>query len=262
MLGAFLGDISGSRFEFGGIKSKVFRLFTDECVPTDDSVLTAAVAETCMGADLHDEEAFKQRLAWELKRFARAYPDAGYGGAFARWVRSNRDEPYGSFGNGSAMRVSPVAWAAASLDEAERLAEWSAAVTHNHPEGIKGACAVAAAIYLARDGATKDEIRQYIASNYYDLGMTVDGIRPGYDFDVTCQGSVPQAIVCFLEGESYEDTVRNAISLGGDTDTQAAIAGSIAEAFFGIPDEIAEEGMEFLDDVLLDVYDRFKEQFM
>ena len=168
--------------------------------------------------------------------------------------------PYGSYGNGSAMRVSPVAYVAGTLDEAEKLAKWSAEVTHDHPEGIKGAQAVAAAIYLAKEGHDKDEIRAYIEEKYYDLDFTLDEIRPSYSFDVTCMGSVPQAIMCFLEAEDFEDAVRNAISLGGDGDTIGAIAGAIAEAYFGIPDELQEEAMEYMDDTEKDYYFEYADQ--
>ena len=171
-------------------------------------------------------------------------------------------EPYNSYGNGSAMRVSPVAWVAETLEDAEEFAAWSAEVTHNHPEGIKGAEAVAAAIFLARDGKSKEKIREYIEEKYYDLDFTIDEIRPSYSFDVTCQGSVPQAIECFLESEDFEDAIRNAISLGGDGDTQAAIAGAIAEAYYGIPDELSEKIMEYLDDTLGEYYWEWKENYM
>ena len=165
--------------------------------------------------------------------------------------------PYNSFGNGSAMRVSPTAYAVDNLDDVELLARWSAEVTHNHPEGVKGAQAVAGAIFLARKGALKEDIKNYVENRYYDLGFTLDEIRPEYDFDVTCQGSVPQAIKCFLEADNYEDAIRNAVSLGGDTDTQAAMAGAIAEAFFGIPKEIQEEGLSHLDDTLKKYYSEY-----
>jgi type I restriction enzyme M protein len=240
----------GSPYEFGSHKRKDFPLFLPECRPTDDSVMTVAVGCACGEADLYDEENFKTVLAEKMRELGRIYPDAGYGGMFYNWLMDDYAGPYGSYGNGSAMRVSPVAWAADSLQEAERLAKWSAEVTHDHPDGIAGAQAVAAAVYLARTGGDKEEIRRYIEEKYYDLNFTLDAIRPTYKFDVTCQGSVPQAIVCFLEAEDFEDAVRNAVSLGGDCDTQAAMAGAIAEAYFGIPEHIQEEAMAHLDDGL------------
>ena len=260
MLGAIIGDIIGSPYEFESSKSTDFQLFNEGCTPTDDSVMTVAVGCACTQADIEDEWEFKARVIYYMRKLGRLYPDAGYGGNFVLWLRDRNMGPYGSYGNGSAMRVSPVAWVADSLEQAETLAQWSAEVTHNHAEGIKGARAVAAAIYLARDGKDKDEIRAYIEEKYYDLDFTVDEIRPGYSFDVTCQGSVPQAIECFLEAEDYEEAVRLAVSLGGDGDTQAAIAGAIAEAYFGIPSEIAEKGMEFIEGDLYDHYMEYSEQ--
>ena len=254
MLGAIIGDIVGSPYEFSSKKTKDFLLFQPSCRPTDDSVMTIAVGCACVSSNYKDEREFKRLLTELMQELGRIYPDAGYGGMFYRWLRSHSPKPYNSFGNGSAMRVSPVAWVAESLEEAETLAKWSAEITHSHPEGIKGAQAVAAAIFMARNGADQEEIRGYIQENYYDLSFTLDEIRPGYRFDVTCQGSVPQAIVCFLEAEDFEDAIRNAVSLGGDGDTQAAIAGSIAEAYFGIPEQLQEEAFQYIDDTLSDYY--------
>lgn len=250
MLGAIIGDIIGSPYEFGSYKTKDFLLFLPGCRPTDDSVMTIAVGCACSEANCDSEYEFKRILVEKMREIGRQYPDAGYGDLFFQWLMDDDAGAYGSYSNGSAMRVSPVAWVARDLCQAERLAQWSAEVTHNHPEGIRGAQAVAAAVYLARTGESKDTIRRYIQDTYYDLSFTVDQIRPGYRHDMRCEGSVPQAIVCFLEAEDFEDAVRNAISLGGDGDTQAAIAGAIAEAYFGIPDEIREEAMEHLDDTL------------
>lgn len=260
MMGAVIGDVAGSQYEFGGEKTKLFPLFTRDSHPTDDSIMTVAVGCACVDADLDDEASFKHEVIKRMKELGRLYPYAGYGGMFYRWIMSDVSKPYYSYGNGSAMRVSPVGWAADSLEEAERLAKWSAEVTHNHPEGIKGAQAVAAAIYLARTGKSKEEIEKYISDNYYSLDFTLDEIRPDYAFDVTCQGSVPQAIKCFLEAVDFEDAVRNAISLGGDADTQACIAGSIAEAYFGIDDELCEEVMEYIDEDLSDYFDHYMEE--
>ncbi len=246
MLGAIIGDIVGSVYEFESDKTKDFELFTEESRLTDDSMMTIAVGCACAKADLSDEEDFKSWVIYYMRKIGREFPSAGYGHHFFRWIKSDFMGAYNSYGNGSAMRVSPVAWMAQSLEEAEKLAKWSAEVTHNHPEGVKGAQAVAAAIYLARIGKSKSEIKEYIEQNYYVINFTLDEIRPTYEFDVTCQGSVPQAILCFLESADFEDAVRNAVSLGGDGDTQAAMAGAIAEAYYGIPSNIKETSLEYI----------------
>lgn len=246
MLGAIIGDIVGSKYEFTSDKTKDFELFSGDSCLTDDSMMTIAVGCACAKSDLGDEEDFKSWVIYYMRKIGREFPSAGYGYHFFRWIKSDFMGAYNSFGNGSAMRVSPVAWAAQSLEEAEKLAKWSAEVTHNHPEGIKGAQAVAAAIYLARTGKSKAEIKDYIERHYYKLDFTLDEIRPTYEFDVTCQGSVPQAIQCFLESSDFEDAIRNAVSLGGDGDTQAAMAGAIAEAFYGIPEDIKQKGLEYI----------------
>lgn len=248
MLGAIIGDIVGSIYEFESFKRKDFPLFSVGCEPTDDSLMTMAVGLACVNEDTHNEFAFKRTLCALMREIGRQYPDAGYGEIFYEWLMSDTMGPYGSYGNGSAMRVSPVAYVEHTLEDVERLARWSAEVTHDHPEGIRGAQAVAAAIFLAREGKSKDEIRAYIEEKYYDLDFTLDEIRPSYRYDVTCRGSVPQAIVCFLEAEDFEDAVRNAISLGGDGDTIAAMAGAIAEAYYGIPDALADRALEYMDD--------------
>lgn len=241
MLGAITGDVIGSVYEFSSGKTKDFELFTESSRLTDDSVMTIAVACACSDSDTDDEVSFKTSLKWWMRKIGRENPRAGYGTMFARWLMSDIMGAYNSFGNGSAMRVSPVAWAAESLEECERLAKWSAEVTHNHPEGIKGAQAAAVAVFLAREKKSKEEIRAYIEEHYYKLNFTLDEIRPSYSFDVTCQGSVPEALECFFEATDFEDTVRNAISLGGDGDTQAAIAGAVAEAYYGLPDSLREK---------------------
>lgn len=224
MLGAVAGDIIGSIYESRPIKTKDFPLFHPRCRYTDDSVLTVAVAEAILQGVSYREA---------LLEMGRRYPRAGFGGSFFQWLCSEDPQPYNSWGNGSAMRVSPVGFAfgdeASVLGEAERSAE----VTHNHPEGIKGAQATALAVFLARTGASKEAIRQRIEQSFgYDLSRSVDEIRPGYSFDVSCQGTVPQAIVAFLDSSCFEDAIRNAISLGGDSDTLACISGGIAEAFY------------------------------
>lgn len=252
MLGAIIGDIVGSRFEFDNIKTKDFELFDRECDFTDDTVMTIAI-----GKALNDYKGgdFKKHLVKTMHKVGNRYPDCGYGGLFLDWMIHKETDPYNSCGNGSAMRVSAVGWYVKSIEEAEELAKLTAEVTHNHPEGIKGAQAVAVAIYLARIGEDKEAIKKYIEDNYYTLDFTLDEIRPTYDYEITCQKSVPQAIKAFLEAESFEDTIRNAISIGGDSDTVAAIAGSIAEAYYEIDEEIKETALSYLDDYLLDIYE-------
>ncbi|MDE5833456.1 MAG: ADP-ribosylglycohydrolase family protein [Desulfovibrio sp.] len=262
MLGAVCGDIAGSRHEFHPLPKSAspwdFELFTERNRYTDDSVLTFAIAKALMTPYASDEE-LKENIVDNFHEFARMHPNGGYGGRFFRWLAEQRREPYNSFGNGSAMRVSPVGWIADSLEETERLAKLTADVTHNHPEGVKGACSVAGAIFLARNGKSKEEIKEYLKSKYgYDLDRTLAEIQPGYRFDETCQGSVPEALVAFLESENYEDAIRKAIWLGGDADTQAAIAGSIAEAFYGIPDDLRRQVEEKLPPDLREVYDNWQ----
>ncbi len=271
MLGAIVGDIVGSRFEFNNYRSKDFELFTPECRVTDDSIMTLAIAKAIMGArgiketragGAGDAEveyyAVAGRLAVKyMQEIGRKYPDCGYGGRFIRWVFSDDPQPYNSFGNGAAMRISPVGFAAGAEEEVVRLSRAVTAVTHNHPEGIKGAEAVAMAIFMARKGCSKEEIRDRIAKDYYALDFTIDEIRDTYMFDETCQGSVPQAIEAFLEAESFEDTIRTAISVGGDSDTIAAIAGSIAEAYYSVPEEIKDKALTYLDSELRGIFDEW-----
>ena len=253
MLGAITGDIIGSIYEWRNIKTKDFPLFGKNCCITDDSVMTIAIAEGLMNGGRPDD------YINAMKRLGRMYPRAGYGGRFNDWLRSDNHRPYKSWGNGSAMRVSPVGWFFGSLDETEKAAEVSASVTHNHPEGIKGAQTAAAAIFLARTGKTKTEIKAYIEDTYgYDLNRALDEIRPSYSFDESCQGTVPEAIIAFLESGSFEDAIRNAISLGGDSDTLAAITGSIAEAAYGIPKEIEEKALSLLPQPLFEIVNQWR----
>lgn len=242
MLGAVIGDVVGSKYEFGTKKSKQFELFTKDNRITDDTVMTLAIAKAFLDSGNNDTSLSTLAVYW-MQKLGRRYPNAGYGERFYQWIYQQTPKPYNSFGNGSAMRVSPCAYAAKSLSEAKRLAKITSVVTHNHPEGVKGAQATVSAIWLAKVGATKREIRRYISKHFYPLHKSIDEIRPFYSFDVTCQGSVPEAIECFLESENFEDSIRNAVSLGGDSDTQAAIAGSIAEAYYGIPEKL-REGVE------------------
>ncbi len=264
MLGAIIGDIAGSVYEFGGVKTKDFPLFGDfrgkKCRFTDDSAMTLAVARALLEAEEEWSELSVCAVRW-MQLVGRRYPDAGYGGTFVRWLFEEKPAPYNSYGNGAAMRVSPTAWAAGSLEEALRKADAITAVTHNHPEGMKGGRAVAACVYLARPGADKETIRDHVRRYYYPLTETLAEIRPGYSFDVTCQGSVPQAIQAFLEAESFEDAIRNAISLGGDSDTQAAIAGSIAGPYFGIPERLRSKALGYLPEDLKKIFFAFEARF-
>lgn len=258
IIGAIAGDIIGSVFENNRIKTKDFDLFTRKSQFTDDTVMTLAISKwLCADKDSKDV------LIRNLKYFGNLYPNAGYGGRFMKWLAQDSPQPYGSWGNGSAMRVSPCAWVADSLEEAQDLARTSAIVTHDHPEGVKGALATSDAIYLARVGASKDEIRDHIEVRYdYDLSFTVDDIRPEYSFEISCQKSVPESIVCFLDAKDFEDTIRNAVSLGGDADTMAAIAGSIASAYWDVSKNIAYNSIYRLDYTLLNVFIDFEEKFM
>ena len=256
LYGTIFGDIAGSTYEFRACKNYKFTTVPEKSHFTDDTTMTLAVASWLM-KDPDDLEV----LVKEMQFFGNRYPKAGYGGMFRKWLIAEYPKPYNSFGNGSAMRVSPCAWVAKSLDEALFLAEKSAIVTHNHPEGIKGAQAVAAAIWMARNGSTKEEIKAYIESIFeYNLSRTIKEIKEsGYDFDSTCQGSVPESIIAFLEGNDYEEVIRLAIYLGGDADTQAAIAGSIAEAFYDMPVRFIGDVEKRLDKYLLSVLNKFNE---
>jgi len=239
MIGAIFGDIVGSVYEWHNIKTTEFPLMKGRSTFTDDSVMTVAVGKALINTLGQDDETIKAELVKQMQAFGREYEHRGYGGRFISWIYEEEPRPYNSFGNGSAMRVSAAGWLYESLEETLHMAELSAAVTHNHPEGIKGAKSTAAAIFMARKGSTKAEIKNYIKENFaYDLDRTLDEIRPGYNFDVTCQGSVPESIIAFLEGDSFEKVIRLAISLGGDSDTIACIAGSIAEAYYGIPEDL------------------------
>ena len=254
MLGALIGDIIGSVYEFNNIKSTDFELFYEESYFTDDTVMTLAVAKWLIEDDTHTE----QHLIRCMQELGRRYPDAGYGGTFYRWIFQDDPQPYNSWGNGAGMRVSPVGLYAKTLDEALRLAEITASVSHNHPEGIKGAQAIASCVFLCKEGKTKVEIKDYIENTFgYDLTRTIDEIRPNYRFDVSCQGSVPEAIIAFLEGNSFEEVLRLAISLGGDSDTIACMACGIAACMYPIPDDIAEICDEILTDDLRWIKNKF-----
>ncbi|UCG77222.1 MAG: ADP-ribosylglycohydrolase family protein [Nitrospirota bacterium] len=255
MIGAIAGDISGSVYERTPIKSKDFPFFCEHSRYTDDTVLTVAVADAILNNG--DYVSF-------LKNYARRYPDAGYGYSFYSWMMSDENGPYNSWGNGSAMRVSPVGFAFDTEVEVLSEAKRSAAVTHNHPEGIKGAQAVALSIYMARIGEGRTVIRDEVARRFgYDLNRSLSSIRPGYEFDVSCGGSVPESIISFIESEDYEDSVRNAISLGGDSDTMACISGGIAQAYYGdVPDVIKEGATERIPPEFIAVINRFDKSFL
>lgn len=249
MLGAVIGDIIGSIYERNNIKTKSFELWNKECRFTDDTVMTIAVGMALLDSKIEQKD-FSCCLVSRLKEYGKEYPDAGYGKMFKEWIKQDNPAPYNSFGNGSAMRASACGFFAESLNEAEQLGKESAEVTHNHPDGIDGAQAVSAAVFLAKTGHGKDEIKDYINDKFYPITQSLDEIRKDYYFRVSCRGTVPQAIQAFLESGSFEDAIRNAISIGGDSDTIAAITGGIAEAFYGIPDEIKDIGLSYLDEKL------------
>lgn len=254
MFGAIVGDIVGSVYEFSEIMTKNFPFFAKGCDYTDDSIMSIAVAQALL--DFRREGTpFSEAVVLRMREFGRRYPHpmGAYGGGFARWLRYPNLGPYNSWGNGSAMRVSACAYAAHSLEEALELAKQSAEVTHNHPEGIKGAQAACACAYLARTGRSKEEIRAYVQENFYPLDKTMDQWREEGGFNDTCQGTVPPAIESFLSATDYEDAIRNSISTGGDADTIACITGGIAEAYFGVPEEMKQKAIALLPEDLLNV---------
>ena len=254
MIGAIIGDVVGSRFEFNNIKTKYFELVTSESEFTDDTVMTVAVADVLVNGNPKN----KDEIIDTLKKWGKKYPHAGYGGHFYCWLAKDNPQPYNSWGNGAGMRVSPVGLYAKTLDEALALAALTASVSHNHPEGVKGAQAIAACSFLCRQGRTKQEIKEYIEKTFcYDLNRTIAEIRPRYSFDVSCQGSVPEAIIAFLEGNSFEEVLHLAISLGGDSDTIGAMACAIAACMYPIPEDIAIRCDSILTDDLRDIKDRF-----
>ena len=246
MIGAIIGDIVGSRFEFNNYRKKDFDFFSNECFATDDSVMTLAVAKAIMESK-PDYSDLADNTVKYMQLIGKKYPDAGYGTRFGRW------------GNGSAMRVSPCGFAAKTLEEAEKTAEITASVTHNHPEGITGAQSVAAAIYMAKNNSSMDEIRKYISDKYYKVDFTLDAIRETYQFNESCRDTVPQAFESFYESTGFEDCIRNAISVGGDSDTLAAIAGGIAEAYYGVPDNIKIKALSYLDDFQTEIFNEFND---
>lgn len=261
MIGAIIGDIVGSVYEWNNIKTKKFDLFTSKSKFTDDSVMTIAIAKAIYDSN-KDLNKLRKIIAPTLQDIGRHYPNSGYGGSFFNWIYSENSEPYNSYGNGAAMRVSACGFVADTLEEAIELSRIVTEITHNHTEGIKGAEATTVAIYMARQGKSKEDIREYIEENYYDLSFTLNEIRSTYDFDVSCQGTVPQSIVAFLESTDFEDAIRNAISIGGDSDTLAAITGSIAEAYYGVPKNLVNKAMTYLDVRLLNLVQEFNNKYM
>lgn len=257
MLGAIIGDIVGSRFERHNHKSKDFELFTDQCGFTDDTAMTVAIAKALLecNGDYTDLSNHAIRCMQEI---GQKYPNAGYGQIFYLWLHHKNPGPYRSYGNGSAMRVSPVAYVAKTEKECIQLAKAVTQVSHDHPEGIKGAEAAALATWGALNGATKSMIQKRIEDQYYILDFAIDEIRPKYRFDASCQGSVPQAIEAFLESENFEDTIRIAVSLGGDSDTIAAIAGGIAGAYYGVPNDLRLKAIEYLPAEFIDILEDFE----
>jgi type I restriction enzyme M protein len=256
MLGAIVGDVVGSRFEFDNIKTKDFELFPEGCFVTDDSIMTLAIGKAIMDCR-GDYQDLGRKATSFMQEIGRPYLNCGYGGNFYHWMYTDDPAPYNSYGNGSAMRVSGCGLVAESLDEAKLLSTKVTEISHNHPEGMKGAEATAVAIFLAKDGKDKHAIKAYINENYYPMDFRLDEIRESYRFNETCQDTVPQAIMAFLESTDFEDAIRNAISLGGDSDTLAAIAGSIAEAYYGVPADIGEKALAHLDNRLRGIYDQW-----
>lgn len=257
MLGAIIGDIVGSRFERNNYKSKDFELFTDQCRFTDDTAMTVAIAKALLecNGDYTDLSNHAIRCMQEI---GQKYPDAGYGRIFYQWLYKKVPGPYWSYGNGSAMRVSPVAYVAKSAKECIKLSDAVTRVSHNHPEGMKGAEAIASMIFGARSALPKSLLRDVAQTRYYILDFTIDKIRPKYRFDASCQGSVPQAIEAFLESESFEDAIRIAVSLGGDSDTITAMTGSIAGAYYGVPNELRKRALTYLPQDFLDILEEFE----
>ena len=260
MLGAIIGDIVGSRFEWDNNRNKDFDFLTHKCFFTDDSVMSLAIAKAILNCKGDYANLSAQAIA-TMQSVGRPYPNCGYGGSFYNWMYSSSPKPYGSYGNGAAMRVSACGFSARSLEEAISLSKAVTEVTHNHPEGIKGAEATTVAVYMAKTGSSLLDIQDYINKHYYKIDFKLDDIRDTYEFNETCQDTVPQALEAFFESTGFEDAIRNAISIGGDSDTLAAITGSIAEAYYGIPADIRSHALSFLDDTLLKILTDFENQY-
>lgn len=260
MIGAIIGDVIGSRFEWNNLLSKEFDLFTPECRCTDDSILSIAVAKALLESKPDYSDLDTQAVRW-LREVGNRYPDGWYSRRFKAWLTCDDPQPYEAKTNGCAMRVSACAHAARSLEEAKRLSHAVTAITHNHPEGINGAEAVTVAVYMAKQGCTKEEIRQAIEADYYTWDFTLDSIRQNYPFDYTCEGSVPHAFEAFFESTDFEDAIRGAISIGGDSDTIAAIAGAIAGVYYGVPEELRQKTLGYMDDGMKEILFAFEERF-
>lgn len=261
MIGAIIGDIVGSRFEFNNYRAKDFELFTGDCFFTDDSIMSLAIGKALLEAQGESDATLEAKTIHYMQLIGRPYPHCGYGGRFYDWMYTDNPKPYNSFGNGAAMRVSACAYVAQSLEQALHFSDIVTAVSHNHEEGLKGARATTAAIYMALQGASMAEIKEHIVNNYYALDFTIDEIRESYYFNETCQETVPQALEAFFESSSFEDALRIAISVGGDSDTLAAITCSVAEAFYGVPQVIRTQAESYLDDRLLTVLRDFESQY-
>lgn len=260
MLGAIIGDIVGSRFEWNNYRAKDFELFTDKCSFTDDSVMSLAICLSLMECK-EDYSDLSDKAIECMRKVGKPYPNCGFGGGFFRWMYSDNPQPYNSYGNGAAMRVSACGFVAPFRETAVMLSNKVTAVTHNHHEGLKGAEATAVAVFLAKSGYNMNQIKKYITQNYYPCDFTLDEIRDTYKFNETCQDTVPQAMVAFFESNSFEDAIRNAISVGGDSDTLAAITGGIAEAYYGIPKNIRNKALTYLDDRLLGILTEFEKKY-
>ena len=260
MIGAIIGDIVGSRFEWNNHRYKDFDLLTHECFFTDDSVMSLAICDALMRSKADHSDLHEQAVR-SMQTVGRPYPHCGYGGSFAQWMYSDNPQPYNSYGNGAAMRVSGCGYVGNTIEEVKQLSKAVTEVTHSHPEGLKGAEATAVAVYLARTGKSLVEIQDYIIEHYYKLGFTLDSIRENYQFKETCQDTVPQAFEAFFESTDFEDAIRNAISIGGDSDTLAAITGAIAEAYYGVPGNIRKHALTFLDDRLLKILVEFENKY-
>lgn len=261
MLGAITGDIVGSIYEWHNLKSKDFKFFKAKCKMTDDSYMTLALAAAILECE-GDYSNLEKAAVKYMQKFGRAYPHAGYGGRFRFWLIKPNPKPYNSFGNGAAMRISPCIFAAKSMEEAKSLAAKVTRVTHNHKEGMKGAEATVVAGFMAKSGKSIEEIESYINAHYYSMDFTLDGIRESYKFNSSCQGTVPQALKAFFESTDFEDAIRNAISIGGDSDTLGAITGGVAQAYYGVPEAIRKEALRYMDSDCRKVLDEFEVTFM
>ena len=260
MIGAIIGDIVGSRFEFNNYRHKDFELFTEECSFTDDSIMSLAVAKALLSAK-SDYSDLSECAVHYMQLIGRPYPNSGYGGRFYHWMYSDNPQPYNSFGNGSAMRVSACGYVGNSIEEVIALSDAVSKVSHNHIEGLKGAQATAVAVYLARTGSSLEQIKDYIVKHYYAIDFTIDEIRDTYQFNETCQDTVPQALEAFFESENFEDALRIAISVGGDSDTLAAITCAVAEAYYGVPNSIRTQALSYLNEQMLSLLQEFESHY-